>query len=91
MTCQNSEEMNRCPSTHTHLIEIPASPVESPTDPRPLDRYSLDELEEMNKWLLEELGRSTLDSSPDRTLSTNPNRDWYHLEDHPEGWLENWN
>ena len=29
---------------------------------------------------------STLDSSPDRAPTTNPNRSEYHLENHPEDW-----
>ena len=86
MTCQTIE-MNICISTQNYLIEVPTSPVGSPPVPRLLDRYSLDELEEVNKQLFAELGMSTPYSSPERALNTNPNRDGYNLEDDPEEWL----
>ena len=65
----NNREINRCLSTHTHVIEIRTSPVGSPTDPRSLDRYSLDELEEMNKQLLAEIVMSTPHSSTEMSIT----------------------
>ena len=60
---------------------------ESPTDPRIMDKYILNKLEEMSKQLLALLEMPIPKCSLDRESNTSPHLGRYYSEDHPEDWL----